>query len=328
MQRLVLGVVLVLGVATVAPRGDRAASAVSIVVHENHLDLKRGDVVVASYQLDPSLPKPFLHPVLGPNGEKLTETRPLDHLHHRSVWFCHGDVIPEGWELPKSDKHVAGYDFWAEGPTRGRIVCTAVGKPEGDGQHAWIRTVNEWRTPQGRPVLQEERILHLHGGFDPGWLFVWDITLTASEAPLTFGDTKEGSFAMRVAASMTEKKTGRLTLADGKRTEKECWGQQSDWCDYSGTVDGQAVGLTIFDDPRNVVRAAWHARAYGLCGANPFGRTRSGFPAVKGNNDLVKLAKGESLSLRYGLLVHPGDVVSGRVAENYAAFCKLARNGK
>ena len=57
--------------------------------------------------------------------------------------------------------------------------------------------------------------------------------------------------------------------------------------------------------------------------ANPFGRNHSGFPSQKGKTDLVKLPKGEHLKLRYGILVHPGDVQEGKVAEAFKKFVKL-----
>ena len=44
---------------------------------------------------------------------------------------------------------------------------------------------------------------------------------------------------------------------------------------------------------------------------------------MKGRTDLVKLGKGEHLKLRYGILLHNGDVKEGRVAERYQEFVKL-----
>jgi hypothetical protein len=67
----------------------------------------------------------------------------------------------------------------------------------------------------------------------------------------------------------------------------------------------------------------WHSRGYGLMAANPFGRDKSGFPDAKGRTDLVKLAKGEHIKFRYGLLVHPGDAKEGKVAECYETFAQL-----
>ena len=44
---------------------------------------------------------------------------------------------------------------------------------------------------------------------------------------------------------------------------------------------------------------------------------------MKGKTDLVHLAKGEQLRLRYGLLIHAGDAKKGKVAEYFERFVKL-----
>jgi hypothetical protein len=120
-----------------------------------------------------------------------------------------------------------------------------------------------------------------------------------------------------------QKGNGTMENAEGKRNEKECWGQQSLWCDYSGTVDGKTAGIAILDDPKNPYAACWHSRDYGLMAANPFGRAKSKFPATAGRTDLVRLAKGEHLRLRYGILLHDGNARDGQVAELYQRFVKL-----
>jgi hypothetical protein len=92
------------------------------------------------------------------------------------------------------------------------------------------------------------------------------------------------------------------------------------WCDYSGPIGEKTAGIAILADPSNPVPTCWHSRGYGLMAANPFGRAKSGFPAMKGKTDLVKLAKGEHLKLRYGILLHTGDATQGQVAEMYKKF--------
>ena len=67
-----------------------------------------------------------------------------------------------------------------------------------------------------------------------------------SVCPITFGDTKEGAMGVRVNDLMTEKKGGQIENAAGKVGEKNCWGYQSPWCDYSGTIDGKVVRMTNF----------------------------------------------------------------------------------
>jgi hypothetical protein len=334
-----LGVIaagLFAGVATLQVAGraaDAPVAPVSIDVAPTRIEFRAGKAVVADYNIGPAVAKPYFWPLNAPGGQALTRGWPMDaagpldekdHIHQKSAWFCHGDVLPEGLELKQKLKGVAGVDFWSEFPGAGRIVCTKVGEASQEKNHGQVATFNEWRTADGQKVLDEKRVIHLYN-FGDAQLLVIDSDLNASVAPLIFGDTKEGSFGVRVRGSLTEKKgMGTLSNAEGKQKEKEVWGQTSAWCDYSGPVsDTATAGITIFADPSNRFATAWHSRGYGLMAANPFGRNKSGFPAMKGKTDLVRLEKGEHLKLRYGLLLHMGDAREGKVAEFYDRFTKL-----
>ncbi len=148
-----------------------------------------------------------------------------------------------------------------------------------------------------------------------------EIDLNASVCPLVFGDTKEGSMGIRVNDEIITKNGGHFHNADGKVDEKEIWGNPSNWCDYVGSIGGKTAGIALFDDSTNKPRACWHARGYGLLAANAFGRDGS-FPSQKGNTDLFKMAKGDHLKLRYGVLIHAGDTKEAKVADAYEAFKK------
>jgi hypothetical protein len=300
------------------------ADGLTATKSKDGVEFKDGDKLVTKYLTGPDVPKPHLWPLHAPDGTPVTAHSPADHKHHKSVWFCHGDVIPDGVELKtkSSDKRVAGVDFWSEHEGYGKIVCVEVGEPKVDGKTVSVPTRNEWRTPDGVKILDESRTITLTK-LDKGYLIAFDIDLHASVCGVTFGDTKEGSFGTRVNEQIgTAKKfTGTLTADHDRTGEKPIWGQPIDWMDYSGTVDGKAVGLAVFDHPKNPVRAISHGRAYGLVAANPFGRDKS-FPSQKGKTDLVKLAKGEHLKLKYAAFAHTGDAKSGGVAEAYQAFGK------
>jgi hypothetical protein len=252
-----------------------------------------------------------------------------DHPHQKSAWFCHGDVIPRGIELKQKVKGVEGVDFWSEAPGHGRIVCVGV-EAKQEKNHGWAATRNEWRTADGAKVLDEARTVHVYNLGD-GQLIVLDIDLFASACPVTFGDTKEGSFGVRVRQSVTVQGGGRLVNAQGKvgegannnRNRDGCWGLISDWCDYSGKVGNGVAGVALFADPKNPYPSCWHARNYGLLAANPFGREKSGFPDMKGKTTLVTLDKGEHLKLRYGMYLHSGDEKAGKVAEAFQEFVRL-----
>jgi hypothetical protein len=332
-------------VAVVAMPVFAVADDVSIVAGKDTIEFKAGSTVVAKYAIAQTVAKPYLYPVLAPNGVAVTRAWPVekglpgeattDHVHQKSVWFCHGDVIPEGIELKvkTTEKNGKGVDFWSEAkdkdgkPRHGHMVCVKVGTPKQHAKHhASIETHNEWRTPDGVKIMDEVRTIHFIDGKD-GRTFAFDITLKATVCPITFGDTKEGSFGIRVHDGLrpTEKTGATVTTAKGEsiappvKDNLAIWGHPNAWIDYSGKLDGKEVGLAVFDHPKNP-QANWHVRAYGLNAANPFARKMSGFPSQKDNTELLKIAKGGELTLKYAIYAHTGDAKTGKVAEAYQAF--------
>jgi hypothetical protein len=316
---------------------------VAITKSETAIEFHAGKELVTRYHIAESAAKPYFWPVNAPGGITVTRGWPMetgltnettDHVHQKSMWFCHGDVIPEGLELKvrSADKRVHGVDFWSETRGHGRMVCVKVGEPKAEGSKSLVVTHNEWRAPDGTKILDEERTIVVTDLGDAR-LIELRIDIHASVCPITFGDTKEGSMGIRVSDQIRAapkeqdkiKVAGVVTSADGSTAQAPAkdnlpmWGKRADWHDYSGTVDGKAVGIAIFDHSKNGVRSAWHTRAYGLLAANPFGR--ESFPETKGGQ-LVKLAKGEHLKLRYGVLVHTGDAKTAKVAERYSAYIK------
>jgi hypothetical protein len=135
-----------------------------------------------------------------------------------------------------------------------------------------------------------------------GWLLVWDATFTATEQDLVFGDQEEMGFGARIASECTEQKGGTLVSSHGVKSAKETWGKPAAWCDYSGTKDGQRIGITLLAGPRNLRESWWHNRDYGVFVANAFGRA-----AMKqGAASTVPVKRGESLRIVYGAMLHDG----------------------
>jgi hypothetical protein len=95
---------------------------------------------------------------------------------------------------------------------------------------------------------------------------------------------------------------GTMTDSKGRKNGDQIWGNSADWCDYSGILDGQRVGMTLFCHPENFRPSWFHARDYGFMAANPFGREAFG----KGAKSSVLVEPGEELRLRYGIFVHSG----------------------
>ena len=326
MKKFILPVVLAF-LGFVVHQSSAQTGAPSITAMDGKLIFKIGDKVVTNYHHGKEVAKPYFWPMVTVTGNRVTRDWPMiqdsneakDHKHQKSAWFCHGDVIPEGLELKQRTKNVEGVDFWSEETNHGKIVCVKVGPVTSDKGIPTVSTLNEWRTTDGTVIMTEKRDISLENAGN-GYLIRIHSELIASNYPITFGDTKEGSMGVRVRDSVTEKdnKGGKLTNAQGLQTEKALWGKESAWCDYSGPCDKGTAGITIFSDPKNAYSTAWHSRGYGLMAANPFGRNKSGFPDRKGNSDLVKIARGNSLKLGFALYVHDGDEKEAKAEKVFA----------
>jgi hypothetical protein len=132
------------------------------------------------------------------------------------------------------------------------------------------------------------------------------------------GDTKEGTFAIRVVKALEEPAV-RMADSDGRVGEKQIWGKRAKWVDYSGSVEGEKVGIAIFDHPSNPKYPTyWHARGYGLFAVNPFGERD--FYNDKARDGSLTIPAGKSLTFRYRALIHHGDASEAKVAEAYERY--------
>jgi hypothetical protein len=260
--------------------------------------------------------KPYLFPLMGPSGLPITRQYPMqegvagedqDHKHHRSLWFNHGNVD--------------GVDFWAEGKDSGRIEQVAVKSMEGGPVFGRIVTANQWTTPRGDKLLDDLRTYTFYPLGRGEVLLDITIRLTpAGSKPVVFGDTKEGSFGIRLAETMKETRGGKIVNSRGQKGMKEAWGKAAECVDYYGPVGGETVGVAILDHPKSFRHpTTWHVRDYGLFAANPFGYRDFKFGSGNGKHTLES---GGSLELHYRLYLHRGTTDDARVAEVYKAFAE------
>lgn len=261
--------------------------------------------------------KPVFWPVIGPNGKEITRAYPIvkeghpserkDHVHHRSFWFTHGNVN--------------GVDFWSEGEKAGHIVHREFVKLEA-GKSATIITRNDWMGPEGK-VCEDERTF-VFGADGKRWWVDCDLTVTASDGTVKFGDTKEGSFGVRLAGTMKVDAPGKGHIVNSNgQTDKAAWGKQAPWVDYYGPVDGEIVGVAILNHPSSFrYPSYWHVRTYGLFTANPFGLHHFKGRDFDGSHSMKK---GDTFTLKYRVLFHGGDEKQGKVAEEFAKYSKSTK---
>jgi len=264
----------------------------------------------------PNTFKPYLAPLRAADGTVVTRRWPMekvdtdshDHPHHTGLWFTHDDVN--------------GIKFWEDakpGPKVGRIVLDKIDKAQGGDKSGVIEADFNWNDSDGKAVLREHRRMTFYD--DPkNRIIDIDITLKPVSGPVTFGDTKEGTFGIRLADKMTEKsKGGMMTNAAGATGMKAVWGKTSPWVDYAGSIDGKQLGVAIFDHPENPKHPTyWHSRDYGLFAANPFGERD--YYNDKSRNGSLTIEPGKSLRFRYRVVIHPGLTADTKLAEMYEKY--------
>lgn len=269
--------------------------------------------------------KPYFYPVNSPTGKQIVRHWPMqevegetrDHPHHRGLWFTHGEMN--------------GVDFWGEGKNTGKTVHTGYERTESGPVYGHLRAKTDWITPENKKIAEDVRDVTVYRLRD-GFLMDFVIAIRAIGGPLHWGDTKEGTFALRVADSLRAD-VGKGKVAEGHienargETQGATWGKPAAWCDYYGPVDGETVGIAIFDHPQNLRHpTTWHVRTYGLFAVNPFG-LHDFDPALKNNKTAGELItpEGQASTFRYRLFVHKGATKEARIPSVWAAYADPPR---
>ena len=196
------------------------------------------------------------------------------------------------------------------------------------GETGILETTSRWVDADNKPVLTEHRTMVFSADETARSIDV-TLKLVADSGPVTFGDTKEGSFALRVRPALQPKDSNGSQGASGRLVNSEglvdgaAWGKRARWVDYSGTVDGKAYGIAMLDHPSNLRHPTWwHAREYGLSGANPFGiHDFSGEPEGAGNHTIPP---GKTLVLRYLVVFHEGDAGAAGIDRRWKRWTEEA----
>lgn len=266
--------------------------------------------------------KPIIYPVFGPGGEMMTRSYPIkdvagedkDHPHQRSMWMTFGSVN--------------GLDFWASDPINGdkpnygRIVPTQGSSTSGPVAGS-IVTDKDWTDRDGNLVMKEHNTIVVYHLPNQRIMDVTFVLTAPANAPVVFGDTKEGMFGMRVPSILDSKakKGGKIVNSDGI-TDDDTWGKSAAWVDYSGVIDGKTVGVAILNHPSSFrYPTYWHVRNYGLFAANPFGL--HDFKAGKSGE--YKLEPGHSIEFSYRVIFHNGRHDEAKIADAFKAYQASSR---
>lgn len=324
-----LSLLLCAACATTDQGARQKSTGVKITQDDKALNIKvNGDLfAVYNFAADGSK-RPFFYPVYGPSGKLTVRNWPMkevpneerDHPHHQGIWFGH--------------REVNGMTFWDNNANGGlqvheKFVDVSSGKDSGQ-----FTEKVRWDDKNGKEVCRDVRTITILNRPE-GRFMDFELTLFATGGALHFGDDKDGLMAIRVAESMrlkvpkvwndrksgTKQGEGHIIVSDGSRDEST-WGKKGPWCDYYGPVNGETIGVAIFDHPDNLRYPTWwHVRDYGLFAANPFGKRH--FEALKDEHaGDFELAAGKSITFKYRFYFHVGNEVQARVADHYADYVR------
>ena len=311
-------------VAEPSPKMDQ----VTFVTDEKN---KKVDVLIdgdlfTSYVYDGKTPKPVLYPVITKSGNKITRGFPIepvkgervDHPHHVGIWFNYGDV--NGLDFWNNSYAIKAEDKHKYGTINHRQIV------EANAEKGTLIAKASWDTSDNKNLLEETTEFAFSQDGNTRKI-VRTTTLKALE-DVSFKDNKEGMIAIQVTRGLelpsdkpsifmdangiptevealnNEGVNGNYLTSEGK-TGEEAWGTRAKWTTLYGKVDEEPVSVTIMDHPNNVgYPTYWHARGYGLFAANPLGQEVFSEGKEKLN---FTLAKGESVTFKYSILVHNGD---------------------
>ena len=265
--------------------------------------LRAGGVEVATYVTEPDVdpregPRPYLHPVRTLGGVPVTDVRPEDHRWHLGVSVAMQDV--NGTNLWGGRTYVRdqGYTWRAD---HGRIVHAGWAGPVRDDGFAERL---EWRDPDGRVLLTEERTVTAVAS-GRGWELDFRYTLAADRdvtlgSPATNGrpgGAGYGGFFWRAAPG----ECATFTAAhDG---EEKVNGSAEPWVALTGPGPYTLVFRGLAEEDRWFVRTGIYP---GVCAALAY-------------DVPLRLAAGSSVSRRLTVLVADGVLTRDQIEAAGAA---------
>lgn len=278
----------------------------------NQVEISAGCRLLTTLRLDQQ--RPCLFPIYSPGGSMVLRRWPIeeaiegeskDHPHHAGAWIAHGSV--------------AGHDFWHGKGTR-QVPSEWESYLLDDDQILIVSGKLSW-VAGNKKILEETRTYDFRVIEEGYRIEIWSLWKPADGQTVTIGDTKEGTFALRLAPTM------RLDgpVAAGKSFNADAaiagaiWGMRSRWAAYSGPIDEQQATVALLDHPENPRYPTWwHARTYGLFAANPFGQ--HDFEKAPAGSGDIELGPDDHLFFRHQLLVFDGAVAAKRIEQEWVDF--------
>ncbi len=269
------------------------AKGLTAYLNHSNLLLRWNNLPVLGYRAHPTLKYPYFCPLNGPvSGQSLTTESALPYPHHRGLWLgC--DPLNGG-------------NYWSDGPlSEGQIrsVDLQLVEPskteEKPATQATFTESCEWVREGASSPFRDARQYTVRIVSDRVRCIDCEFVLSALEE-ISIRKAKHSFFAMRAAADISPTYGGTMMNSEGGVGAEGTYGKEAAWCGYFGRRALQpnvVEGIAIMHHPDNPWRPIWFTRDYGHLSPSPFNFLDKPF----------QLAKGDTLQLKYRVVLHAGD---------------------
>lgn len=262
------------------------------------IDISINNNLFTSYIFSEDEKYPFFFPVNGPSNATVTSMRNGNYPHHSSLFFgC--DRVNDG-------------NYWQEGLERGQIISLRADIIESGLDKVVIENECIWRRPNANSPVKDIRKITITAPSKDLFQIDFDITMEML-IDVTIDKTNHSLFSGRMDADLAVTNGGTMVNAEGNRGEKETFGKASPWIDFFGKRGDKTEGMAILQHPTNEwYPSPWFTRDYGFFSPTPMYWPQNGKETT--------LKKGQIIKLRYRVLIHSGDVVAAKIAEQFDKY--------
>jgi hypothetical protein len=289
-----------------APSTPRSLPRMQATLEQDKVVVTVDGRLFTCYKFAGSQKYPYFWPVNGPlSNQSVTTESSEPYPHHHSLFFgC---------------DRVNGGNYWQEGNEQGQILSQGPKLVEASGSRIVFTDECLWRQPGSEPIIRDRRRIEISatGG---GLRFINFQIMLEPLTDIRILKTNHSLFAARVVPEFGVTAGGILVNAEGATGEKGTFSVASPWCDFCGTRNGITEGIAILQHPDNRwYPAKWFTRDYGFFSPTPMFWLAG---------DQLDLPKGEELTLRYQVVVHPGDSRQAKIASLFDTYQRTARSSQ
>ena len=262
------------------------------------IDILINNNLFTSYILSQDEKYPFFFPVNGPSNASVTSLRNANYPHHSSLFFgC---------------DRVNGGNYWQEGLERGQIISIRADIIESGNDKVIIENECIWRRPNASAPIKDTRKITITAPSKEVFQIDFDVTLEML-MDVVIEKTNHSLFSGRMDADLAVINGGTMINSNGEKGEKETFGKKAAWIDFYGKRGDKQEGMAIMQHPSNEwYPAPWFTRDYGF-----FSPTPMYWPQ---NDKETNLKKGQTIKLKYRVLVHSGDTSTAKIAEQFEKY--------